>query len=59
MKSIISSKASVVTAKLLGEICEHGNLHSSKTTLVAGLLCEFSMGEVRVDGGSNDLAVYI
>jgi len=49
VESIISSKASVVAAKLLGKICKHGNLHSAEATLLAGLLCELSMSEVRVN----------
>jgi len=50
-------KAAVVASDGLLDIRDHGNVHGAKTTCLSGLHCVFSVGELRVDGAANDLAV--
>ena len=59
VEGIISGEATIVAAKLLGQVSKHGDLHSTETALLAGLVGELLMSEVGVNRGSNDLAVYI
>jgi hypothetical protein len=44
--SIILGEATIVFTDLLGQIGQHGNLHSSKTTLSSWEVCELLMSEV-------------
>ena len=50
-------KAAVVASDGLLDIRDHGNVHRAKTTCLSGLHCVFSVGELRVDGAADDLAV--
>lgn len=56
--SLILGKATIVSTKLFGQISEHGDLHATKTTLVSGFVGPFHMGEVGIDGSSDDLGTY-
>ena len=49
MKSIVSCEAAIIAAKLLGEVGEHGNLHSTEATLLTGLVSKLHVREVGVD----------
>ena len=59
VESIISSKATIVAAELLGKVSEHRDLHATETTLLTGLVGKLLMSEVGINGGSDNLAVYI
>lgn len=59
VKSVVSSEAPVVSSKLLSEICEHGNFHAAQATLLSRFVCELLVSEVRVNGGSDDLAAVL
>jgi hypothetical protein len=49
VEGIISGEATIVAAKLLGQISKHGNLHSTEATLFTGLVGELLVSEVRVN----------
>ena len=48
-------EAAVVLGDLVGQVGKEGHLHGSNTTLSARLLGVFHMGEMAVDGATNDL----
>ena len=52
------NQAAVVFCDLVSEIGEEGHVHGAKTTLLAVFLGVLHVGEVRVDGASNNLSVY-
>ena len=57
--SIISilNEAAVLLRDLLRNISDHWDVHLAEAANLAVLLCVLHVGEVRVDRGSNDLAV--
>jgi len=57
VKGVVGGEAAVVAAELLGQVSEHGDLHAAEATLLTGLVGELLVSEVRVNGGSDDLAV--
>ena len=46
VESIISGEATIVATELLGQVSEHGDLHTTKTTLITWLVGELHMSEV-------------
>ena len=46
VEGIISGEATVVTAELLGQISEHGYLHSTESALFTGLVGELLVSEM-------------
>jgi hypothetical protein len=49
VEGIISGEAAIVTAELLGQISEHGDLHSTEATLLTRLVGELLMSKVGVN----------
>ena len=49
VEGIISGEAAIVAAELLGQISEHGDLHSTEATLLTRLVGELLMSKVRVN----------
>ena len=53
----ILNEAAVLLGDFLRNISDHWNVHLAEATNLAVLLCVLHVGEMRVDRGSNDLAV--
>ena len=53
----ILNEATVFLGNFLGHICNHGDVHFAEAAKLTVLLCVLHVGEVRVDGGTNDLAI--
>ena len=51
----VFNKAAVVTGNLFGQVRHHGDVHGSESTGLTVLLGVLSVGEVRVDGDTNNL----
>jgi hypothetical protein len=49
MEGIISSETTIVAAKLLGQVSEHGDLHATETTLITRFVGELHMCEMRIN----------
>ena len=49
VQGVISGEATIVAAKLLGQVSKHGDLHSTEATLLAGLVGELLVSEVGVN----------
>ena len=58
VKSIICGEAAIVAAELLGQVCEHRDLHATEAALLTRLVGKLLMSEVGIDGGSDNLTVY-
>lgn len=54
----VFDEAAVLLRDRLGDIGDHGEAHGTKTTTLTSLHGVFSVGEVRVDGTTNDLGVH-
>lgn len=52
----VLKEAAVVTRDALGEVGDHGHVHGAETTLLSGLHGVLSVGEVGVDGATDELA---
>ena len=52
----VVQKAAIIAGDALGQIGDHREGHGSKTTLLTRLHCVLSMGELGVDGATDELA---
>ena len=53
----ILDQASVLLGDLLGDVGNHGDAHGAETTALSWLHGVLTVGEVRVDGATDDLSV--
>ena len=53
----ILNQAAVVSRDLLSDVRDHGDAHGAETTALSWLHGVLTVGEVRVDGATNDLSV--
>ena len=53
----ILDQAAVVLGNLLSDVRDHGDTHGTETTALSWLHGVLTVGEVRVDGATNDLSV--